>query len=159
MLYDLIPAREVTGGVFHSGHDLDVEFISILAKASVSFLKKHLIATASELLQYIKSIGLSKIQLAVEDITVVLNTLLYDSIIEIVPANKIPILLEKKTEITGKPCPSSNETFYRYAAMSSINHDPYASIPCAICPIASDCGTNSKVNPRECVYFTKWLQL
>ena len=41
MLYDLVPAREISGGAFHAGHELDVEFIAILSKAVIGYLMKH----------------------------------------------------------------------------------------------------------------------
>ena len=91
MLFELEPAREVTGGAFHSGHELDLEFVSQvafvarqfpsstvpthysiffhaqLAKVALVYLKKFTLATAHEVLEYIKSTNISSIALSFED--------------------------------------------------------------------------------------------
>lgn len=67
MLYELEPAREVTGGAFHSGHELDLEFVAQLAEVALAYLRKFIVASADEILGFISSTGISKVALSVDD--------------------------------------------------------------------------------------------
>jgi DNA-binding MarR family transcriptional regulator len=119
MLFDLEPAREVTGGAFHSGHELDLEFVEQLSKVALVYLKKFTLATTYEILEYIKSVGLSNVALSLEDTQVrlilsillllcvlpfshyhcaqtVLSTLVYDGQVELVPPARVPLLWQNR---------------------------------------------------------------
>ena len=40
MLFDLIPAREISGSVFHSGHEFDMECINVVASKILDYLHR-----------------------------------------------------------------------------------------------------------------------
>ena len=71
----------------------------------------------------------------------------------------IPGLLQQRSIMANQPLQhtSTYETCYRKAVQSSIHFDPYAHIPCSICPVAADCGPHSTINPITCPYLTEWL--
>ena len=99
MLYDIEPDRSVTGGSWYSGNDYETEFNEVLAqqclrflwekskiaketdKNPVSRLNKSLV-TSKEVLKFISDLGISKVELSVEDIENILDTLVFDGKVE-----------------------------------------------------------------------------
>ncbi len=110
-LYDLEPDRSVTGGAWYSDHqDFESEFVEILNQQCHRFLSERRdrsksqshagpvatrnasTASSKEVLKYISELGISKVQLKVEDIEAILDTLIYDGKVEKVCAIMCTVL-------------------------------------------------------------------
>ena len=85
MLYELTPAKEITGGVWYSGLEFDEEFISELRMFVVHCVKKlneGRGVTLAEIKAKMKQLMVSKVELSLEEIKQLLQTLVYDHMIE-----------------------------------------------------------------------------
>ena len=161
MLYDIEPDRSVTGGSWYSGNDYETEFIEVLAqqclrflweksntaklcdKNPVSRLNKSLV-TSKEVLKFISDLGISKVELSVEDIENILDTLVFDA------------KVEKRVSIVT----TSRESTKLYRYIESLSKDTgYLRIPCSVCPVYRDCNEGSPIAPSKCAYFKEWFDL
>ena len=85
MLYELKPSKEITGGVWYSGLEFDEEFISELRMFVVQCVKKlneGRGVTLGEIKAKMKQIAVSKVELSLEEIKQLVQTLVYDHMIE-----------------------------------------------------------------------------
>lgn len=154
MLYNLEPDTSVTGGAWYQDQDFESEFVDVLNQQCYRFLETKLeaavkqgggplvtrnrsYATANDVHKFIADLGISKVQLSVDDIESILYTVVLDN---------------KAERITN----ASGEYLYR-----SIK--PFLSPPgivrttCGICPVANRCAETGLINPRCCKYLTDWL--
>jgi DNA-directed RNA polymerase III subunit RPC6 len=137
MLFDLEPDRSLTGGSWYNGKEFESEFVEILneqcylyllskkSKASKTFLatKKSTIidpiavrnasyATTKEITDYIRNLGISRVELSLDDIECVLNTLVFDG--------KIERTVMHSTATLSKTTASNNEHVSLFRAVNSI---------------------------------------
>jgi DNA-directed RNA polymerase III subunit RPC6 len=85
MLYELSPSKEITGGVWYSGLEFDHEFISELRTFVIQCVKKlneGKGVTLAEIKGKMKQIEVSKVELSLEEIQQLVQTLAYDHLIE-----------------------------------------------------------------------------
>jgi len=102
MLYELEPLREVW---FTDSQDFDVQFINLLRDQCLNFIIKKVLflrlfsenedvavlylaqgfANVGEITAFVRSSGISKVELRPENVQSILDTLLYDGQIEGVP--------------------------------------------------------------------------
>ncbi|KAJ7409744.1 hypothetical protein WISP_112509 [Willisornis vidua] len=99
MLYNLQPDRSVTGGAWYSDQDFESEFVEVLNQQCFKFLQSKAeaareskqnpriqrnssFASSHEVWKYICELGISKVELSMEDIETILNTLIYDGKVE-----------------------------------------------------------------------------
>jgi hypothetical protein len=82
MLFDLEPAKQITGGPWYTDQTLDVEYISGLRKVVLEILEKKngLPTTALEVASYISKGKISTITLTPRDLLVILDSLVYDGL-------------------------------------------------------------------------------
>jgi DNA-directed RNA polymerase III subunit RPC6 len=171
MLFDLEPDRSITGGAWYSGKEFESEFVEILNEQCYHYLcekreqinanakyandpvlkRNALFATSKEIRDYIKSLGISKVDLSVEDIESILNTLVYDGKVErSVMSNNLTANV------------TSVEHIYLYRAVGAVLDAKLGSglirIPCGICPLFENCHPDGLINPRQCVYLKEWLE-
>ncbi|XP_023339941.1 probable DNA-directed RNA polymerase III subunit RPC6 [Eurytemora carolleeae] len=91
----------------------------------------------AEILSHISELGISKVQLRLEDIEAILQTLVYDG----------------KAE-RGQDVESGS--VYR-AVNSPVSTPGFVRSPCGVCPVIQDCGESGLINPSSCQYFKDWL--
>lgn len=154
-LYDLEPDRTVTGGAWYSGQDFESEFVEILNQQCFRFLYQKLeksrectsgpiaarnMATASskEVLNFISELGISKVQLKVEEIESILNTLIFDGKVE-------------------KTVSDDGEVRYYRAVEPLLPPTGLVRTPCGVCPVIANCSTIGSVTPAKCQYLKEWL--
>jgi len=89
MLYELKPAEEVTGGTWYKGHDMDTEFIEAIRKTMLYALKQRGPMTSEQLGTYVNKLKISVIEIPLRDTETVLQTLVMDRLVEVVPATRI----------------------------------------------------------------------
>jgi len=159
MLYNLEPDRSITGGAWYSqDQEYDSEFVDMLnqqchrqlaAKAeraketqggplmvwNASFMK------SKEICQAIQDLQISKVPLSLEDVELILDTLVYDGKVEKSIAHE-----------TG------GEQMKMYRAIESLLPSAgFVRIPCGICMVINSCGAVGSVRPQSCVYYNEWF--
>lgn len=130
MLYELVPDVSVTGGAFYSDQEFDTELANILHDYCYRFLEdrkksqSHLadpiiareasFASSEDILEFIKNLGIVKIELTLDDIEKVLYTLVLDK------------KAKKKTR-HGMNC---------YVCRSDYKPTGVVLTPCGLCPVS-----------------------
>lgn len=82
--------------------------------------------------------GISKVQLRVEDIENILDTLIFDG----------------KVEKSSK----GNDSKYYRAIKPLVSDTGLIRIPCGSCPVERNCSDIGAITPNKCVYLKDWLQ-
>ncbi|PIK43370.1 putative DNA-directed RNA polymerase III subunit RPC6 [Apostichopus japonicus] len=164
MLFDLEPDRSVTGGAWYSDQDFDAEFVNVLNQTCFKFLQEKMEAAAKldidpllklnrsyaspvEVWKYIQELGLlsNEVNLGVDDIETILNTLIYDG----------------KVEMTVSVSQSSSDKSVRTKMFRAIQplSEPAGlmRVPCGVCPIFDNCYEGGAVSPSTCIYMKEWM--
>jgi len=157
MLYELEPAKEVTGGAWYNAKgEFDTAFVDGLYTAAVKCISREgpKGATAEFVTAWIKQMGIFNVELTSEDIAAVLNAMTYDGVLEVVPNDDEPLdpVLGKKD---GEKKYVSNKLYRLVPTGQTVSE--FTSIPCSRCPVASQCSEDGIISPSTCEYFTKWL--
>ncbi|XP_011504352.1 PREDICTED: probable DNA-directed RNA polymerase III subunit RPC6 [Ceratosolen solmsi marchali] len=156
MLYNLEPDRSVTGGAWYQDQDFEAEFVDVLNQQCYRFLeqkrdstkdylngpiaeKNATFASSKEVWKFISDLGISKVKLSIEDLEMILNTLIYDGKVE-------------------KMISSDGSNFYR-AIRPLLDSSGLVKSPCGICPVRKNCCDFGDVTPIKCQYITEWLDL
>jgi len=154
MKYDLEPDISVTGGAWYSDQDFESEFVEILNQQCCKFLQQKRdmarkskagplaarnlsMAALKEVHKFISDLGISKVQLKMEDIENILDTLIFDG----------------KVEKTTK---GDDAKFYR-AIEPLVPTTGIVRIPCGICPVSRNCSDIGAITPTKCTYLRDWL--
>ncbi|KAE8738620.1 hypothetical protein FOCC_FOCC015896 [Frankliniella occidentalis] len=155
MLYSLEPDSSVTGGAWYNDQDFESEFVDVLNQQCFRFLhqKKEAVknckdgpiaaqnmasASSKDVWKYISELGISKVQLSVQDMETILNTLVYDG------------KAERTVLADGN---------HMYRAIESLLPPPgIVRTPCGVCPVFNQCSDIGSINPKKCVYMTEWLE-
>jgi len=159
MLYNLQPDRSITGGAWYSQEqEYDSEFVDLLNQQchiqlkikaesakemaggplmvwNASFMKSR------EICKVIEDLQVSKVALSLEDIELILDTLVYDGKVEKSIAY----------ETNGDPIKT-----YR-AVETLLPSAGFVRIPCGVCPVIQNCGSVGSVQPQSCVYYNEWF--
>ena len=140
MAYDLIPTREVSGGPWYTDQEFDHEFVEAIKKFIVKYVTEMKLATMEEIHAALAKVGISSVPLAIEDVRLVVDTLLCDSKLE-----------EMKVR-------SSTSSGYRYKiAKSAVDVSWVPEVPCGTCPWPR-CSPDGRHTPACCQYLEKWLE-
>ncbi|XP_035154337.1 DNA-directed RNA polymerase III subunit RPC6 isoform X3 [Callithrix jacchus] len=129
MLYNLQPDRSVTGGAWYSDQDFESEFVEVLNQQCFKFLQ-------------------SKVELSMEDIETILNTLIYDGKVEMT-------IIAAKEGTVGSV--DGHMKLYR-AVNPIIPPTGLVRAPCGLCPVFDDCHEGGEISPSNCIYMTEWLE-
>lgn len=87
-------------------------------------------------------------ELSLEEVELVLQTLVYDNKLEKVQSSVILL--------TGQT--NSGQTMYKVSRAISIPN--YSTeVPCGICPVISQCCEGGNISPTTCVYMKQWLNM
>lgn len=85
----------------------------------------------------------SDLDLGLEDVTAVVNCLVYDGLIE-----KEPPTISTRMR---------SRDLYRRARKPLILGSKITDIPCATCPVFTKCSDTGDINPTTCTYLQNWL--
>ncbi|XP_012882507.1 PREDICTED: DNA-directed RNA polymerase III subunit RPC6 isoform X2 [Dipodomys ordii] len=129
MLYNLQPDRSVTGGAWYSDQDFESEFVEVLNQQCFKFLQ-------------------SKVELSMEDIETILNTLIYDGKVEMT-------IIAAKEGTVGSV--DGHMKLYR-AVNPILLPTGLVRAPCGLCPVFDDCHEGGEISPSNCIYMTEWLE-
>uniref|UniRef100_A0A8D1KEE8 DNA-directed RNA polymerase III subunit RPC6 n=1 Tax=Sus scrofa TaxID=9823 RepID=A0A8D1KEE8_PIG len=157
MLYNLQPDRSVTGGAWYSDQDFESEFVEVLNQQCFKFLqtkkrqeKANRIPLSKEivlLLHHMKC-GSISVELSMEDIETILNTLIYDGKVEMT-------IIAAKEGTVGSV--DGHMKLYR-AVNPIISPTGLVRAPCGLCPVFDDCHEGGEISPSNCIYMTEWLE-
>ncbi|KAL3142603.1 hypothetical protein ABBQ38_002920 [Trebouxia sp. C0009 RCD-2024] len=137
MLFDLEPAREITGGAWYTDQDYDSEFIEVLQTQCFNFIKQAGEASLEEVSAFIHDKGISKIQLRDEDVMMILETLEFDGRVDRID--------------------NDDGDSFRQAMLAIPQTSAFTSIPCGVCPVFTECTPDGPISPITCIYYQQWL--
>ena len=147
MLYEIEPSRELTGGAWYSGSELDEDLINVLHDQCYVFICQKGYASADAVHAYVQESGVFKVELRVEDVVTVLNTLVFDGLIE-----------SFRDPRAGTAAAESASGLLYKPSRLKLPVNAYTTVPCAMCPVASSCSPDSTVTPASCPYLREWLK-
>lgn len=139
--FDVEPSRELTGGAFYTEAELDENLISVLHDQVLLAIREIGFRSAKDVHQKVSDSGVFTVELRVEDIVQVINTMIYDGEIEELPDPLMP-----------------GSIAYKPSRMSK-HPSAFTAVPCARCPVAADCTIEGPVCPQTCEYFSTWLSM
>ncbi|KAK7815804.1 hypothetical protein U0070_025264 [Myodes glareolus] len=165
MLYNLQPDQSVTGGAWYSDQDFESEFVEVLNQQCFKFLqtkaetareskqnpviqRNSSFASSHEVWKYICELGISKVELSMEDIETILNTLIYDGKVEMT-------VIAAKEGTVGSV--DGHMKLYR-AVNPILPPTGLVRAPCGLCPVFDDCHEGGEISPSNCIYMTEWLE-
>lgn len=194
MLYGIEPDKTVTGGAWYSGTEFEAEYVQVLYEQCYQFVKKHLVSSeeskdfvesrksslvsSAEVRDYIKKLKVSTIELSLQDIETVLETIVFDGLIEkISVANEqcpslsaastktktivessVPVKTEKSmTTSDEEELDTENVTHFYRALPKVVNSTGVMRSPCGHCPYVQECRPNAVINPDSCLYIERWF--
>lgn len=155
MLYELEPARSITGGAWYQDSDFESEFVDVLNQQCLRFLQQKRaeakklklspyeiqmksLCTVVEVQEFIKKLGISKIDLTEEDLETILKTIVYDG------------RAQRILQTDGSYLYKSTDTL--------LPAEGIVQNPCGICPVIQHCSDIGSITPKSCVYMTEWLE-
>lgn len=180
MLYGLEPDKTVTGGAWYSGVDFESEYVQLLYEQCYKFVKRRLTApdesksfleardsylvASSEVKDYIDALKISNVPLSLQDIEAVLETIVFDGLIEkvtVIDKEDIPIPVKSEP---AKSFASDDEepdrgrvtNFYR-ALAKLVESSGLMRVPCGQCPYIHECRPGAVISPEKCLYFERWF--
>mmetsp|Transcript_11944 Transcript_11944/g.24328 ORF Transcript_11944/g.24328 Transcript_11944/m.24328 type:complete len:156 (+) Transcript_11944:37-504(+) len=153
MLYGLKASSEITGGPWYNDQqELDQEFIGVLYDAIFRWLRLRDYASESQVANFVRNTGISKEELEDSHVEQLLNTMVYDDIVErIVPPEGLADDAEARN-----PLRATKVVYYRVKKRAP-NQDKSMHIPCTVCPYVQECLPGSLISPSSCVYMERWL--
>jgi DNA-directed RNA polymerase III subunit RPC6 len=138
MLYNATPTKEITGGPWYTEQEFDQQFIDELSKFIIKAVGSKSKANINEISEIVKSSGVSTVELTLEELESVLNTLVYDGELD---------------EIKKYP-----KTYQRIMKNNEIQDPVKGNVPCLHCPVISQCIEGGIIAPSTCLYLDKWLK-
>lgn len=78
MIFDMVPAKEITGGPWYSDQEFDHDFVNALGEIIVNIVQKGNIVTLQDIAHKVRMSGVSKVDLSLEELELVVDTLIYD---------------------------------------------------------------------------------
>jgi len=137
MRYDVDPSREITGGAWYTNAEFDSEFIQQLNDTCYIIICKKGFMTVEEVATELRKTNITRVELNLDDIQMILDTLIYDGKVE-------------EIQLKGRRA-------YKPSKLS-IPKNGYTAIPCGMCPVASLCSDEGDITPLKCKYYKAWLE-
>jgi len=181
MLYGIEPDKTVTGGAWYSGTEFDQVFVTVLYEQCLQFVKRRLVSpdekrdfsearkqslvSSSEVKDYIDDLKISNVQLTLQDIEVVLETIVFDGLIEKVtieksgpsPSKNDRSPLKGETNLTSDEEDGHFTNHYRALARLVNGTTGVMRVPCGQCPYIEECRPGAVINPEMCLYLERWF--
>ncbi|GAB2280243.1 hypothetical protein Dimus_014886 [Dionaea muscipula] len=150
MAMDIEPSTKLTGGVWYDNEGkLDKALIKSLNRVCLEHIRVSSTSSAGEIYSFIKVKQAFNIEVSLEQINEVLNSMVLDNLI-----------IEQKSTGFGEFAKIPIETLC-YKINTSISEQgptgAMALIPCGVCPQINHCTPDGVISPVTCPYFTKWL--
>eukprot|EP00667_Euglena_gracilis_P017642 EG_transcript_18611 len=146
MLYDLEPSVQVTGGTWYTeAGEYDIGFIKILQHQCYKRIREKRYCSTKSLVDWVASSEISNVPLYEQDVQEILNTLLYDG------------LIEEVEDMAG----GADVLYKATDTPAALLDTPLTSTPCGTCPVFDQCtcSTASAISPYTCPYMKDWMDL
>lgn len=173
ILFNLEPDQSVTGGPWFTDQDFESEFVEVVSqqcfkflqhKSSVSqpptsalsaadidpILKRNAaFASSHEVWEFISKLGISKVNLTVSHIEMLLDALVYDGKVERTAAPGASVLAQGGDN-------SGSGKLYRAVGVE-LSTAGLMCVPCGVCPVVHQCCPGGAISPATCLYMKEWL--
>ncbi|KAG0252131.1 34-kDa subunit of RNA polymerase III (C) [Mortierella polycephala] len=106
--------------------------------------------SAAQVRKYIMEKRISQVDLTVDDITMLLDVLVYDG--------KVERFIAQVDDDWGEDDDMDTDSDWVYKAVrDKKTESAWQDCPCGVCPVANFCTETGPVNPAGCTYYAKWL--
>ncbi|CAL1298514.1 unnamed protein product [Larinioides sclopetarius] len=159
MLYNIEPDRSVTGGTWYSDQEFESEFVDVLNQQCYRYLQQEKaiadklsdpvsrrrasFKSSKDICDYINGLKVSKVQLSVQDIETILDTLVFDGKVE-------------KSVISTSSEDGSEKVYGVIKPL--ISNCGLMRVPCGVCPVHNECRDGGIISPTTCPYMKEWLE-
>eukprot|EP00033_Pygsuia_biforma_P001017 GCRY01001162.1.p1 GENE.GCRY01001162.1~~GCRY01001162.1.p1 ORF type:complete len:313 (+),score=67.80 GCRY01001162.1:270-1208(+) len=172
MLYDLEPAKELTGGAFYSEQEFDAQFVEVVSKLAFMYIKENPNTTTANIHSFVQGHAAVQADLKLEDVHTVLQTLVYDNLILCIDPTAKRLRGAAVSQDDGAGVPGSDpakEAAKKAAELkrlvglqfralpNPVPNSALTSTPCGVCPVYADCEETGPISPATCAYFEQWL--
>jgi DNA-directed RNA polymerase III subunit RPC6 len=147
ILFHLEPALEHQGGVGY-GPDLEFDryFVDTLNEECYQFIVTKGFTSLEDIRLYIKESGISHVELQLDDVQKLVDTLIYDGKVE-----------EMRNPNLGASTKRPSAPILYRASRVALPFNGLSAVPCGRCPVFDLCGPTGDVTPANCIYLTEWL--
>lgn len=152
MLYEVVPAPEITGGAWYTDGEFDHNFVESLSQFVLTFVHKSeeregRPVSLTQIEQGLLTGGIYKVELSRRELVQIINTLVYDgNIIQVDGGDPMSV-----NAVGDGPV-------YKFA--NKVKTPSFLSdTPCGVCRIRDQCYEGGAVSPTTCDYMTGWLNL
>lgn len=142
MLFELQPHRSLIGGPWVTDSEFDKPFFEQLQRLCERYVVQLGYCSSIQAHEFIRNSGVSTVDLSLEDVDILLATLVYDGRLERFDD-------PRPGHIGGPP-------LYK---LSRLPQNPFnlASMPCGVCPVVDQCHEDGEISPAKCPFLTEWL--
>jgi len=155
MLYDVEPAKELTGGPWYTDHEFDQDFVNVLCSFIVNFVASRVYCSFDDVRQRVKESNIVSVELSDEELEQVMHILVYDNRLEEVSVSTIKNVYGIK-EGNVSSVVRNFSTHYKVSRPVP-THDRLTEVPCGRCPLAAHCAPGAVIAPETCTYLKQWL--
>jgi len=134
----------VTGDVWVSEGELDMEYVDAMKIHAEKFIQSKRQATVEEVTTFLRKVQVSKVDFANDDIKKLLEMMVYDGLLETVPVPRNFLAPEMKN-------------MYRCTNIKP-KKIGYVQAPCVVCPVFELCTDDGDISPKSCAYYREWLE-
>jgi len=150
MKYDIEPSKDITGGAWYNElSEFESDFIEELSKSCYQFILQKGHASADEIENYVRNSGISRIELRLDDVQMIIDSLIYDG--------KIEEFRDPRDRDVASSFLSGRRPVLFKPARIAIPRNGLTTTPCGLCPVAKECSDVGDVTPTKCIYLANWL--
>eukprot|EP00297_Palpitomonas_bilix_P010180 CAMPEP_0113869576 /NCGR_PEP_ID=MMETSP0780_2-20120614/1612_1 /TAXON_ID=652834 /ORGANISM="Palpitomonas bilix" /LENGTH=287 /DNA_ID=CAMNT_0000854767 /DNA_START=108 /DNA_END=968 /DNA_ORIENTATION=+ /assembly_acc=CAM_ASM_000599 len=143
ILFNLEPSREITGGAWYSDQGFDLEFTEVMQKQCLSLIQNKGVVGLDDIAQFIRTSGISKVELRQEDFQMLVDTLIYDGKVE---------AIREPGAMSSRDGPRVQYRAVHYP----LPENGLSEVPCGTCQISHVCTEDGVISPAKCKYMAKW---
>jgi len=173
MAFELEPTREISGGPWYTDQEFDHGYVDAVKKTVLKFITTKKTATLDEIHGAIATSGISEIALAVDDVRLVVESLVADGLVEMTHATWFdddddddddpdyePSASKRARTLATSSSGAARKKQKRYKIAKRIPTVNYLTeVPCGTCPFRDRCEPGGVYAPETCVYMEQWLAL
>lgn len=101
--------------------------------------------------KFVQESRVTTAELTVEDISMLLDRLIFDGLIE-----RVVSLTPRSSRIVGDD--EDDDVYVLKAVRPDTSTSALGSIPCGVCPVFDQCAEQGPITPAKCEYYNDWLR-
>jgi len=98
MSFEVEPSAEITGGAWYTEQEFDNNFINTLQRACLKHINEKRCVSIEDIHDFVCRSGVSKVELKVEDIQKIVDTLVFDGLVEELEYDGVALYVPEKTQ-------------------------------------------------------------